>query len=134
MAELKTKPNNISIESYLLYLDDTRKQEATTLIELLESLTQEKAVMWGDSIVGFGSRIYHYESGRKITYFLIGFAIRKKAITLYLMNDTNAKDLSSLGKHTKGVGCLYINSLKDIDMTILKSIAKESIQEALNRP
>jgi hypothetical protein len=134
MVELKTKPSDISIENYLLHLEDTRKQEAQTLINLFESLTQEKAVIWGDSIIGFGSRMYHYTSGRNIHYFLIGFAIRKKAITLYLMNDTNTKDLSSLGKHTKGVGCLYINSLKDIDLKTLKSIAKESIQEALNRP
>jgi hypothetical protein len=134
MADLKTKPSKVSIESYLEKFNLSRQKDARTLIQLLESVTEEQAVMWGDSIVGFGNRLYRYESGRKINYFLIGFAIRKSAITLYLMNDINEKDLSLLGKHKKGVGCLYINSLNDINLNVLKNITKESVNEAISRP
>jgi hypothetical protein len=134
MAELKTKPNGLSVENYLQNLDEIKRKEAITLIDLFGTLTNEKAIMWGESIVGFGNRIYHYESGRKITYFLIGFSMRKKEITIYLMNETNALDLSDLGKHKKGVGCLYINTLEDIHLNILKEIAKRSISEARQRP
>jgi len=44
----------------------------------------------------------------------------------------NKRVFDQLGKHTKGVGCLYINQLSDIDLSELNSILIESV-EALTR-
>ena len=131
MAENKTKPTHLSVEDYLDLFDMNRKEDASILISLMRELTHEEPVMWGTSIIGFGKKIYHYVSGRNVEYFLIGFSIRKKAITIYLMNLGSKQDFSLLGKHDKGVGCLYIKSLQHIHMEVLKEIFIKSIKEAI---
>ena len=40
------------------------------------------------------------------------------------------KQLSKLGKHTTGKGCLYINKLADVD----KEVLKEMINEGYKNP
>ncbi|MBU1142761.1 MAG: DUF1801 domain-containing protein [Firmicutes bacterium] len=132
MAELKTKPTDISVETYLDTLDESKKSDASILIQMIEGSTKSKPLMWGTSIIGFGNKKYKYKSGREIDYFLIGFSVRKKAITLYLSIETNAEEFTSLGKHEKGVGCLYIQKLQDIDIEILKEIIDKSVDVAKN--
>lgn len=100
------------------------------LLEIFQRVIEEKAVMWGASIVGFGS--YHYKSERSTQegdWPLIGFSPRKQNLTLYIM--TGFKDhqelLKKLGKHkTGGGGCLYIKRLLDIDETVLTELIQKS--------
>jgi hypothetical protein len=131
MAENITKPTQSSVDDYLGSFDSTRQEEAIILIAMFKDLTLEEPIMWGNSIIGFGNKIYHYASGRKVEYFWIGFSIRKKAITIYLMNMGSHHDFSQLGKHECGVGCLYVHALQHINLTVLKDICKKSIQEAI---
>ena len=128
MAVLKTVPHMNTLDLYLSGLTDIRKKETEKLISLMSSITGEKPVMWGSSMIGFGKTHLVYESGREIDYFLIGFAARKKALTIYLSIEVNKRVFDQLGKHAKGVGCLYINSLDDIDMDELSKICKESVE------
>ncbi|HAX02360.1 MAG: hypothetical protein A2Y45_03600 [Tenericutes bacterium GWC2_34_14] len=132
MTELKTVPTDLSVASYISTLSPKRQEEATKLIEMMSTITKEHPTMWGTSIIGFGHVHLKYATGREIDYFQIGFAIRKKAITLYLSIEVNKRVFDQLGKHTKGVGCLYINQLSDIDLSELNSILIESV-EALTR-
>lgn len=128
MAELKTKPTELSVDAYLNTLDEQKRNDSKLLIDLMEKSTGEKPVMWGTSIVGFGNRKYKYESGRVIDYFLIGFSARKKAITLYLSIQINSEDFPLLGKHEKGVGCLYIKKLEDTNLEVLAEIIQKSVE------
>ncbi|MET6990916.1 hypothetical protein [Sediminicola arcticus] len=41
--------------------------------------------MWGDSLVGFDSYHYKYDSGREGDMMLIGFSPRKHNLILYIM-------------------------------------------------
>ncbi len=41
-------------------------------------------LMWGSSIVGFGSYHYKYASGREGDWMLAAFSPRKQNITLYI--------------------------------------------------
>ena len=84
--------------------------------------------MWGASIVGFGTYDYRYASGRSGTWFRTGFSPRKQALTLYLMTDLDCQEeaLASLGKHSRGRGCLYIKRLSDINIDILRTLIRAS--------
>lgn len=128
MAVLKTKPTDLKVEDYLSTLDERKKDDANRLIAMMNALTHMKPVMWGDAIIGFGHVNLTYASGRNIDYFLIGFAMRKNAITIYLSVDVNRKVFDRLGKHTKGVGCLYIQKLSDVDLDELRAILDESVK------
>jgi hypothetical protein len=129
MAELKTKENSKNVTEFLNGIEnEIRKEDAFKLLELIQDITGEMPRMWGASIIGFGSYHYKYPSGREGDWFVSGFAVRKQALTLYLCFDLNkyTKYLEKLGKHKTGKGCLYIKSLDDIDMKVLKELIRES--------
>ena len=130
MSTNKTKPTTRSVE---LFLDDLipeqRKKDSWTLYRLMEKITGSQGVLWRTSIIGFGDYHYKYASGREGDWFLTGFSPRKNALTLYLMCDISHEfiDFSTLGKHKKGKGCLYIKRLDDVDLKALEDIIKTSI-------
>jgi hypothetical protein len=130
MSTNKIKPTTRSVE---LFLDDLipeqRKKDSWTLYRLMEKITGSQGVLWGTSIIGFGDYHYKYASGREGDWFLTGFSPRKNALILYLMCDISHEsiDFSTLGKHKKGKGCLYIKRLDDVDLKALEDIIKTSI-------
>jgi len=130
MAELKTKKNDKSVNDFLASIENLEKRnDSMAILEMMKNIVSEEPSMWGDSIIGFGIHHYKYASGREIDWFKIGFSPRKKNITIYFMtgHTHNDQKLNALGKHKTGVGCLYINKLKDIDEDILKELIVDSI-------
>lgn len=130
MAELKTQPNDSSVEAYLNSVENEKKRaDSFAILELMQEVTGEEPQMWGSSIIGFGSYHYKYESGREGDWFLTGFAPRKKSLTLYIMAgfDEYANLLNRLGKFKTGKSCLYINKLEDVDTDVLRKLVKKSI-------
>lgn len=132
MAELKTVPTQLNIDEYVSTLPMNRQDEAYQIIDMMRRVSGYEPVIWGSQIIGFGQTHLTYTSGREIDYFLIGFAVRKQKITIYLSIETNKKVFDRLGKHTKGVGCLYINRLNDVDLNELENIIKESIESLIS--
>ncbi len=126
MAELKTQRNNASVEAFLNSVtDEEKRKDCFTVLELMKKITKEDPVMWGDSIVGFGS--YHYKSERSKQegdWFITGFSPRKQNITLYIMPGIGKyKELVDvLGKCKTGGSCLYIKKLSDVDLKVLKQL------------
>lgn len=86
-------------------------------------------MMWGDSMIGFGSYHYKYASGREGEWFLVGFAPRKQNLTLYIMAGFEQYDalMARLGKHSTGKSCLYIKRLADIDQAVLRELVSQSV-------
>jgi len=131
MAELKTKPNEASIEKFLNSIKDEKKRnDANKILELMKKTTKEEPVMWGTSIIGFGTYHYKYASGREGDWFLTGFSPRKQNLTLYIMSGFKRYDelMKKLGKYKTGSSCLYINKLEDGDMKVLKELITESVK------
>ena len=139
MAELKTKRNDQDVEAFLNAVEDEKKREACfTVMGIMEKATGEKARMWGDSIVGFGTYRYKYASGRQAEWMLTGFSPRKRNLTLYIMSGFDAYDdlLGDLGKYKTGKSCLYINKLEDVDLEVLADLVEQSVQHMIetNQP
>ena len=130
MAENKTQPTEASVDAFLQATPSPKmKEHAFTLKKIMEEVTGEKAVMWGDAIVGFGKYKYHYESGRKGEFLIAGFAPRKAALSLYLLGcmETKFDELfAQLGKHKTGASCVYINKLSDVNEAVLRQLIKSS--------
>lgn len=136
MAELKTHPNDQSVEDFIDQVEpEWKRDDARELLKLIAEISGEKPVMWGDSIVGFGNYHYKYKSGREGDWFLAGFSPRKTSTTIYMMGGFEGQedDLKKLGKHKASVGCLYIKKLSDIDIEILKKMTKRSIETLKKR-
>ena len=130
MAENKTKPNDASVEDFLNRIDDDRRrQDCFAILKLMKQVTRQEPKMWGDSIVGFGTYHYKYESGREGDFFLTGFSPRKQNLTIYIMGgfDSYPQLTSKLGKYKNSKSCLYVNRLADIDLPTLKELIKQSV-------
>jgi hypothetical protein len=133
MAELKTKVNDASVTAFLNKITDEEKRaDSFEILKMMEQVTKQKPKMWGTSIIGFGNVHLKYESGRELDWFITGFSPRKQNLTLYVQGSYNlhADLLKKLGKHKTGVGCLYINKLKDVDAKVLKELIKKSFTAA----
>lgn len=131
MAENKTRPTDQDVLDFLESVEHkTRREDGLRLLEIMQEETGEDAVMWGSSIVGFGSYHYTYESGREGDMPLVGFSPRKQSMTLYIMPGFDDYDemLDDLGKHKTGKSCLYVNKLADVDEGVLRRLVKESYE------
>ena len=131
MTALKTKPTKNSVKQVLRKVENpTKREDSFKILELMKEVTKEEPVMWGDSIVGFGSYRYKYASGREGDWPLVGFSPRKQNLTLYIMSGFGKyeKLLESLGKFKTGKSCLYINKLKDVDIQVLRELILESVE------
>jgi hypothetical protein len=131
MSELKTKPTRESAEVFLDNIENqTRKKDGKKLFEIFKEVTKEEPVMWGSSIIGFGSYDYKTKSNRKGTWFKSGFSPRKRNLTLYVGYDVEKyrEELDKLGKHRTGKGCVYINKLSDVDLDVIKDIIAKSME------
>ena len=136
MADLKTAPNEQSVETFIDSVEpEWKRDDAREILSLIGRITGEDPVMWGDSIVGFGNYHYKYESGREGDWFLAGFSPRKQSTTIYMMGGFDGQDemLEKLGKHKKSVGCLYIKKLADVDMSTLEKMIKKSVDTLKKR-
>ncbi len=134
MSELKTQKNDAIVEDFLNSVEPEKKREDSfAIIEMMKQVTGEEAVMWGASIVGFGSYHYKYASGRENDWFLVGFSPRKQNLTLYIMSGFDHYDalLSDLGKYKTGKSCLYINKLEDVDEGVLQELIKQSVDHMI---
>jgi hypothetical protein len=131
MATLKTQPNSSSVEAFLNGIEDPQKKaDSFTLLKLFEECTHQLPKLWGDSIVGYGTYHYRYDSGREGDWFLTGFSPRKQNLSLYIMPGFDRYDnlMEKLGKYKTGKSCLYIKKLKDIDLNVLKELISQSVQ------
>ncbi|MFQ5550608.1 MAG: DUF1801 domain-containing protein [Gemmatimonadales bacterium] len=131
MAELKTKPTAASVTAFLNGIEDVqRKKDCKTVQRIMKRATGKRAKMWGDSIVGFGSYHYKYESGREGDWFLTGFSPRKQALTLYIMAGFKRYEalMRKLGKYKTGGSCLYVKHLDDIDLDVLEDLVRLSAE------
>ncbi|RPJ40642.1 MAG: DUF1801 domain-containing protein [Candidatus Latescibacterota bacterium] len=132
MAELKTKPNDASVEKFLAGISDEKKRrDSRVLLDLMKKATKSPPKMWGGSIVGFGSYHYKYASGHEGDCFVAGFSPRKQNLTLYIMSGFRGHEelLKKLGKHKKGKACLYINKLDDVDLPVLRKLVEGSVRK-----
>lgn len=129
MAEPKTKKNAGSVAKFLKGIAPDRQEDCRKIIELMSKATGEPPVMWGASIIGFGSYHYVYASGREGDWPLVGFSPRKQDFSLYIMSGFEKHDalMEKLGKHKTGKSCLYIRKLEDVHLPTLRELVKKSV-------
>ena len=131
MAEAKTRATDASVEAFLARVPNVeRRKDCQTVLGLMRAVTKCEPRMWGTSIVGFGTYIYKYESGREGEWPVTGFSPRKTNLTLYIMPGVELypEILARLGKYKTGKSCLYIKKLDDVKLPVLKELLTNSVK------
>lgn len=132
MAENKTKSTSASVDDFINAIENRRRRTDTLIaLEIYKEITGCFPVMWGPSIIGFGSRHYRYETGREGHAPIACFAPRKANMTFYVGDKFKGAEAlyAKLGKHKKSVACLYINKLDDVDLDVLREVITRQMIE-----
>lgn len=127
MAEPKTKPTDADVDEFLAAATPARRRDdGFRLAEIFREATGEEPVMWGPSMVGYGSFRYISPANPRTrgVWPKAAFSPRKASLTLYGLKDLpeQAEILPQLGTYTEGVGCVYVKTLDDVDLGILKRL------------
>lgn len=132
MAELKTKQHDGDVFEFIASFANTEEKRADSLelVKLMQEVTGYPPMMWGQTMIGFGS--YHYKSDRSRQegdWPLAAFSPRKAAISLYVFSGNPEHEylLKDLGIYTIGKACIYIKRLSDIDPEALKRLMRATI-------
>ena len=127
MAENTTQPTDASVDDFLDAATPARRRDdGKALADVFREVTGAEPVMWGPSIVGYGS--YHYVSPsnprRQGNWLKTGFSPRKAQLSIYGLKDLpeGAALLPELGTYTEGAGCVYVKKLDDIDVDVLRRL------------
>ncbi|HNP34047.1 MAG TPA: DUF1801 domain-containing protein [Flavobacterium sp.] len=133
LAQIKTKETNNSVVDFInAVADEQKRKDSFVILEMMKKATGDEPKMWGTSLIGFGNLIYKSpKSGREVEWFKIGFSPRKANLTLYIMGfdgETRTSLLSKLGKHKTDGGCIYINKLEQVDLSVLEEMIKVGVK------
>lgn len=140
VAAARTRPTADSVPGFLKGIEDpAQRADCEALSALMSKITGEEPRLWGSSsgarpagIVGFGD-VYCQGSGGRVSHApLLGFAPRKCAISVYLVDGIHRHeaDLAALGPHDTGKGCLYLWNLAGVDVKVLRRILTASMKNS----
>ena len=134
MANIKTVQNKASVTQYIASLpEEHKRKDSRKIVKIMKSATQQKPMMWGDKIVGFGKHYYTYANGKPGEICNVGFAPRARSFAIYLSNFPGRdKLIEKLGKHKFSGGCLHITRLDDVDETVLQAIVEKAYKHGDN--
>lgn len=128
----KTQPHEGDVDGFIAAVEhDGRRRDAQDALALMRDVTGTDPVMWGTSIVGFGTQRYTTADGKEHGYFAVGLSPRKAALTLYGLTyyDSNQDLLDRLGPHKTGKGCLYVTRLEKLDRDVLRELVERAWQQ-----
>ena len=94
------------------FIDSYPKDKAIILhkvVEEVSKITQEKPILWGKDIIGFGNMTYSNTYVKNQTYFVIGLRLASKHMTFYL-NAYQASLMEFAETHNikHGKGCFHV--------------------------
>ncbi len=105
------------------------------LLELMRSATGTEPVMWGPSIVGYGTM--HYRSPSRASegrWPRVGFSPRRAKLSLYGLQGHPESEalLAEIGRHTLGAGCVYVLRLEHLDTDVLSRLVCHSFEDVVS--
>ncbi len=127
MAEPKTKPTDVPVESFLdAVVPASRRLHGFEIDQIFREVTGAEPRMWGPSMIGYG--IFRYAPAKSpnkaYDWPKVAFSPRRAKISLYGLKDQPGSEelLPRLGKYTEGKGCVYINKPADVDLEVLRQL------------
>ncbi|MGN6128369.1 MAG: DUF1801 domain-containing protein [Humibacter sp.] len=127
MAEPKTQPTDASVAAFLeAATPAARHTDGLRLAEIFSEVTGAEPVMWGPTIVGYGSYRYISQANPRTRgdWPKTGFSPRKAQLSIYGIKDLpeGRTLLPKLGTYTEGAGCVYVKRLADVDEAVLRRL------------
>jgi len=127
MSEPKTVPTDASVDDFLdAVIPSRRRQDGIRLAQIFHEVTGAHPVLWGPSLIGYGSYGYVSPANPRTRgdWPKTAFSPRKAQLSIYGLKDLPAGValLPSLGTYSEGAGCVYVKNLDDIDLEVLRQL------------
>jgi hypothetical protein len=122
------RPTGASVDDFLAAVPAPgRRADGLLLKHMMDEVSGVSAVMWGPSIVGYGTFHYRYASGREGDMPVISFSPRKAAISVYGLHYPGLTDsLAPIGPHKTGEWCLYLGSFSQLNLMALEKAIRRA--------
>ncbi|PPG30794.1 hypothetical protein C5E10_11705 [Pseudoclavibacter sp. RFBG4] len=126
MVEAKTKPSDVSPDLLIDQAEPSgRREDARVLKEIMDRVTGEEAVVWGPTMIGYGSYRYTYESGHSGEAMILGFAPRKASMSIYGLQTWAPEELlEQLGKTKLGRDCIWVGRFSSLNLEVLEELVR----------
>jgi hypothetical protein len=124
MAEPKTRPTDASVADFIAAVQPPgRRADAEAVCAMMAEVSGQQPVLWGPSIVGFGSTRLSANDWPEIA-----FSPRKANLVLYLGDFQGREALvARLSKAKASVGCIYLTRLSPEDGPILREACEAAL-------
>lgn len=134
MSDIKTRSTCADVDAFLDGVKHpVRRADGKALCAMMQRVTREPAVMWGPSIIGFGSYHYRYPSGHEADMCRVGFSPRSANLVFYFGGFPDYEELlGELGPHTSSKACLYVRRLADVDLAVLEELTRRTFEAAVD--
>lgn len=130
MAGQRTTPTDASVQEFLAAAQPPRRvEEGHRLAAIMQEETGAEPVMWGPTMIGYGSYRSVSSSPTSTTqddWPRVAFSPRRAAISLYGLKDLpeGAALLPQLAAYTEGAGCVYVKRLEQVDEDVLRRLIR----------
>jgi hypothetical protein len=124
-----TRPTGASVEEFLATVTNARRlADAREIIAIMRRVSSEEPVMWGPTMIGFGSYHYRYDSGHEGDAFVMGLSPRAASMSVYGIYNAYDPDprLERLGPLTAGKSCVYIRRFEAIDHELFEAMVRDA--------
>ena len=127
--KFKTQVTAVPVEEFLATVTHARRlADAREIIAIMRRVSGEEPVMWGPTMIGFGSYHYRYDSGHEGDAFIMGLSPRAASMSVYGIYNAYDPDprLEKLGPLTAGKSCVYITRFEAIDHELFEAMARDA--------
>ena len=128
-GKIKTHVTQVPVEEFLATVTNARRlADAREIIAIMRRVSGEEPVMWGPTMIGFGSYHYRYDSGREGDAFIMGLSPRAASMSVYGIYNAYDPDprLEELGPLTAGKSCVYITRFEAIDRELFEAMVRDA--------
>ncbi len=128
-SDVKTHVTTVPVEEFLTTVTNERRlADAREIIAIMRRVSGEEPVMWGSTMIGFGSYHYRYDSGHEGDAFIMGLSPRAASMSVYGLYNAYDPDprLEELGPLTAGKSCVYIRRFEAIDHELFEAMARDA--------
>lgn len=129
-----------TIDEYVAGLPEERRPDIEELLSMLSAIFDGDEVIvyegrfWGGTdqeIVGFRPILYPRSDGTEVEWFVVGLAMQKNYISLYVSAVDDGQYLSKkrgpgLGKVKVGSSSVSFSALDDVDRDLLEQFLREA--------
>ncbi len=127
--DVTTRPTTVPVEEFLATVTKERRlADARKIIAIMRRVTGAEPVMWGASVIGFGSYHYRYATGHEGDTPVVGLSPRSAAMSVYGLYNAYDPDprFEKLGPHKVGKSCLYITRFDAVDQDLFETFVREA--------